>query len=422
VLGILLGRFQRSVPTVLRTVLTLLSVVVGAFVLLGKQGFDLKSLLPTGAVITGVLGLALQQTLGNLIGGLSIQMDKSVRVGDWVSVDNLYGRVSAIRWRSSTLETNDFEAIVVPNSVLLGAKLLVRGRRWGRITPWRRWVRFRLPFDAPPVEVMRISMDAVLHEPIEYVAKDPSPDCLLLSLEDGVAVYALRYYLEDFIQDDATDSAVRLRLLYALRRAGFEPALPSRQVRVTDSSAEKQALETETLRRQEARESALRAMELFSKLTDSELKALAIELKDVPFAPGESLCRQGEAADSLYILQKGRVSVRVASASGEHEVAQLGPEQFFGEMGLMTGEPRTATVRALGHVDAYRLEKEAFRHLLARRPELAESLAEVLATRRAGLDQTKESMDLAARERRQNEHRNALLVRIKEFLGKRPDA
>jgi len=97
VLGLLLGRFQRSVPTVLRQVLSVLAILAGAIVLLAHQGLDVKALLPTGAVLTAVVGLALQQTLGNLIGGLSIQLDKSVRVGDWVQVEALCGGVSAIR-------------------------------------------------------------------------------------------------------------------------------------------------------------------------------------------------------------------------------------------------------------------------------------------------------------------------------------
>lgn len=418
VLGIVLGRFQRSVPTVLRTVLSLLAVIVGAIVLLAKQGFDIKTLLPTGAVLTAVVGLALQQTLGNLIGGLSIQLDKSVRVGDWVSVENLYGRVSAIRWRSSTLETNDYEAIVVPNAQLLGAKLLVRGRRWGKSTPWRRWVRFRVPFDAPPVEVTRLALASMGTEPIPYVSADPAPDCLLISLEEGVAVYALRYYLTDFTEDDATDSAVRLRLLYALRRAGFEPALPAQNLTVSQTNAEERR--NEEAQRLASREEALARMELFARLEPGELKKLAVDLKDQPFGPGESLCRQGEAADSLYVIQHGRVSVRVASEGAETEVAQLGPGQFFGEMGLMTGEPRNATVQALSHVDAYRLEKETFRSLMARRPEVAETMAEALALRRAGWTQSKESLENVVRERQHQEQRKLLLVRIREFFGSRP--
>ena len=415
VLGIGLGRFQRAVPTVLRTVLSLLTLIIAAVMLLAKQGLDVKALLPTGAVLTAVVGLALQQTLGNLIGGLSIQLDKSVRVGDWIQVEGLYGRVSAIRWRSSTLETNDYESIVVPNAQLLAAKVLVRGRRDGHDTAWRRWVRFKLPFSAPSAEVLRMAEECVQHDPLPNVAAFPAPNCVLVSLEEGVAHYALRYWLTDFNRDDITDSSVRLRLLYALRRAGYEPALPAQQVTLLESSAE--AREAESQQRQEAREQALKDMELFAQLQPTELRRLASDLRDVPFAPGEALCRQGDAGDSLYILSRGRVSVRVSADGSEREVAQLATGSYFGEMALMTGEPRTATVLALGHVDAYRLEKQAFRHLLLGRPQLAEAIAQVLAERRMGLDQAREKLDQQARAKRTDEHRGQLLARIREFFG-----
>lgn len=415
VLGIGLGRFQRSVPTLLRDALSLVALVLATIILVAKHGFDIKALLPTGAVLTAVIGLALQQTLGNLVGGLSLQFDKSVRVGDWISVDGLFGRVSAIRWRYTALETNDFETIIVPNSQLLAAKLLVRGRREDREAPWRRWVRFRLPHSAPSAEVLALAERCLLDEPVPNVAAHPAPSAVLMSLEDGVAHYALRYWLTRFDMDDLTDSAVRVRLLYTLRRAGLEPALPSQQVSLVETGRE--ARDEAAQQAQADREQALGTMELFNHLKPEELRQLARELKPVPFGPGEALCRQGDAADSLYIVHRGRVRVRVAADGAEREVAQLGPGSYFGEMGLMTGEPRTATVQADGHVDAYRLEKEPFRRLLLQRPELAEAVAGVLAQRKVELEAAREQLDQDASRRRHHEHRSQMLLRIREFFS-----
>jgi CRP-like cAMP-binding protein len=236
-------------------------------------------------------------------------------------------------------------------------------------------------------------------------------------VEDGVAQYALRYWLTDFLHDDAVDSAVRTRLVYALRRAGFEPALPAHQVTLLEGSEEARQRETEA--RDSKREQALAAMELFHTLQPAELKRLARSLQDVPFAPGEALVRQGDEADSLYIIAKGRVSVRVLIEGAQKEVAQLSQGSYFGEMGLMTGEPRNATVEALGHVDTYHLDKEAFRQLLQTRPELAESVAEVLAKRRVELEQARESLDQETKLKRQREAKGHLLERIKAYFGHR---
>lgn len=417
VLGIGLGRFQRSVPTLLRDVLSLIALLVAAFVLLARHGFDLKALLPTGAVLTAVIGLAMQQTLGNLIGGMAIQLDKSVRVGDWISVEGHYGRVSQIRWRYTSIETNDWETVIVPNSQLLAAKVLVRGRREAREAPWRRWIRFRLPYAAPPAEVLALAEAALAEATPAGVASRPAPQAVLLSLEDGIAHYALRYWLQAFEHDDKVDSEVRLRLFYALRRAGFEPALPAQQVTLVEGGRE--AREQAAAAEQAGREQALAGMELFGHLSPAELARLARELKPVPFGPGEALCRQGEAADSLYILSRGWVRVEVEGAEGGRELARLGPGAYFGEMGLMTGEPRSATVRAEGHVDALRLDKAAFQALLHERPELAETVAGVLAHRKAELEAARESLDQAARARRQQEHQRQLLGRIRGFFQHR---
>jgi small-conductance mechanosensitive channel/CRP-like cAMP-binding protein len=417
VFGIALSRFQRSVPAVLRDMLSVVALIVATVVLLSKHGFDVKSLLPTGAVLTAVVGIALQQTLGNLIGGMSIQLDKSVRVGDWISVDGLYGRVASIKWRYTSIETNDWETVVIPNSALVAGKVTVRGRRGGQETPWRRWVRFRLPHSASPAEVLRLAEQCLIKEPLESVAPTPLPSAVLLSVEEGVAQYALRYWLTDLLHDDAVDSAVRMRLIYALRRAGMEPALPAHQITLVEGSEESRQREVEA--REAKREQALGAMELFHTLQPAELKRLARSLRDVPFAPGEALVRQGDEADSLYLIAKGQVSIRVLMDGSEKEVAQLSQGSYFGEMGLMTGEPRNATVQALTHVDTYHLDKEAFRALLQLRPELVDSVAEVLAKRRVELEQAKESLDQASKLRRQHEAKGHMLERIKAYFGHR---
>jgi CRP-like cAMP-binding protein len=300
---------------------------------------------------------------------------------------------------------------------LLQSKLVVRGRREGVQSTWRRWVRFRLPHSASPAEVISLAEKALRSEPIEWMASSPQPEVILNNVEEGVAYYSARYWLTDFGHDDRTDSAVRLRLIYALRRAGLEPALPAQQVTVVEASEEARQREVEV--REAKREQALASMELFNPLKPDELQRLARSLRDVPFAPGEALVRQGDDADSLYVIAKGRVSIHVLVDGSDKEVAQLQQGSYFGEMGLMTGEPRNATVQALSHVDTYHLDKAAFRQLLLSRPELADSMAEVLAKRKAELDQVRESLDQAAKQRRQVEAKGPLLERIRSYFGSR---
>src|SRR2546422_9639289 len=98
----------------------------------------------------------MQDTLGNLLGGLAIQLDNSVRVGDWVRVDELVGRVRDIRWRSTLIETRNWETVVIPNSTLMKSRVAILGRIEGAPLQWRRILNFMVDPAVPPARVIAI--------------------------------------------------------------------------------------------------------------------------------------------------------------------------------------------------------------------------------------------------------------------------
>ena len=129
------------------------------------------------------------------------------------------------------------------------------------------------------------------------------------------------------------------------------------------------------------------------------------------------MTRQGAEAHWLYLITRGDAEVRI-SADGnltEH-IATLHKGDFFGEMGMMTGEPRTATVIALSDVECYRVDKEAFHEILRERPKIAEDISELLAQRRVELDAAREGLNEEAKRARMNYHKGDLLQRIKDFF------
>ena len=129
------------------------------------------------------------------------------------------------------------------------------------------------------------------------------------------------------------------------------------------------------------------------------------------------MTRQGAEAHWLYLIIDGEAEVRVAADGNVSErLATLGAGDFFGEMGMMTGEPRTATVIAVSDVECYRLDKEAFHDILQSRPEIAENISEILARRRVELEAAREGLDEEAKLQRLRHHRGDLLQRIKGFF------
>jgi CRP-like cAMP-binding protein len=336
-----------------------------------------------------------------------------VRVGDWIRVQDVSGRVTEIRWRSTSIETRNWETVVIPNSVLTRTQVIVLGRRIGEDPRWRRLVPFAVDYRYPPTQVIDTVLAALHAHPIDNVAAVPVPSCVLMEFGDSAARYIVRYWLLDFAMDDGTDSVVRTRIYYALTRAGIPLAIPAHTVFMTEDSVERRERKRELdLGR---RQSALARITLFADLSAQELHELAEALHYAPFAPGEVLTREGAEAHHLYTIDRGKVSVRVGAAGDEREVAQLHEGEFFGEMSLLTGAPRSATVVALTEVECYRLGAEAFRRLLEQRPDVAERVAGALAERSMGLMATRQKLSdgRALTEITQRD----MLDKIREFFG-----
>lgn len=403
-------------PRIMRDLLVALAYVVTGVALLARAGFNPTGIIATSALLTAVIGLSFQDTLGNTMGGLALQLERSISVGDWVRIDQQEGRIVDIRWRHTSIETRNWDTILIPNSVLMKSQVTVLGRRGGVAVPHRQWVYFNVDFRYAPTEVADAVEAALLAEPITNVAADPRPQCIVVDFQDSYARYAVRYWLTDLAQTDPTDSVVRSRVFFALKRAGVPLSIPARTLFLTedDEGRRTRKAQEETERRADA----LARVELFRTLTDDERKELAARLKDAPFARGEAMTRQGAEAHWLYIIRGGEADVRVRGEDGLTEkVASLGPGDFFGEMGLMTGAPRTATVFARTDVECYRLDKESFKDILARRPEIAEDISRILARRRAELDAVREGLGEEAMRQRMSHHQGDLLRRIRNFFS-----
>jgi small-conductance mechanosensitive channel/CRP-like cAMP-binding protein len=413
--GVLLPRARVLAPRILRDVVVAATSVVAILAVADRLGFPLTGVLTTSAILTAVIGFALQDTLGNVLGGLSLQLDNSIAVGDWVKIGDVRGRVSEIRWRYTAIETRNWETVVIPNSMLMKGQVVVEGRRSGGPAQVRRWVWFNVDFRFEPTDVIGAVDEALVAAPIERVATAPAAHCILMDLQESYGRYAVRYWLTDLHVDDPTDSVIRTRIYFALRRAGIPLSIPAHAVFLTEDNVERKLEKTRQDR--ERRHAALAHVDLFDALDAENRDRLAEGLRYAPFARGEAMTRQGAEGHWLYMIIDGEASVRVAQEGAEKEVARLAPGNFFGEMSLMTGASRTATVVATTDVECYCLDKAAFQQVLHARPELAEGLAALLAKRHAGLAAVKEGLDAEARDRRLAEDKRDILYKMRAFFG-----
>jgi small-conductance mechanosensitive channel/CRP-like cAMP-binding protein len=412
---VFLSAIRLKPPRIMRDLLVALAYVVLGITLLSIPHVDISGIVATSAVLTAVIGLSFQDTLGNMMGGMALQLERAIGVGDWIKVDGQEGLVREVRWRHTAIETRNWDTIVIPNSVLMKSQVTVLGRRGGAPRQHRQWVYFNVDFRYSPTDVIDAVETGLRAEPIPNIAGEPAPNCVLMDFKESYGSYAVRYWLTDLAVDDPTNSIVRTRIYFALKRAGIPLSIPAHSIFMTeDDTLRRERKDVEEI---EERVQALGRVELFNSLTEEERKSLAARLRYAPFARDEAMTRQGAEAHWLYLITKGEAEVRVSAGGNLNErVATLHEGDVFGEMGMMTGERRSATVVALTNVDCYRLDKDAFHDILKQRREIAGDISMLLAKRRVELEAAREGLNEEAKRLRMRYHQNDLLRRIKNFF------
>jgi small-conductance mechanosensitive channel/CRP-like cAMP-binding protein len=415
---VILDPLRLKPPRIMRDLLLAAAYVVVVITLLSTIGeVNLSGIVATSAVLTAVIGLSFQDTLGNMMGGMALQLERTIAVGDWIRIDTQEGVVKEIRWRHTAIETRNWDTIIIPNTVLMKSQVLVLGRRRGLPRQHRQWVYFQVDFRYSPTEVIETVEAALRLEEIANIATSPAPNCVLMDFKESLASYAVRYWLTDLAVDDPTNSVVRTRIYFALRRAGIPLSIPAHSIFVTDD--DQQRRDRKTTQEIGERVARLKYVELFRTLTEEERLELARSLRVAPFSRGEVMTRQGAKAHWLYVITKGEaaVEVSVAGVSESERIATLHAGDFFGEGGMMTGAPRAATVIALSDVECYRLSKEAFDDILRQRPEIAEDISRVMANRNVALEAARVDLSEEAKRALMERHQVDLLARIRSFFA-----
>ena len=423
VFELLLPAVRMSSVSITNDIILGAAYIVATFFVLRSAGMNPSSVLTVSAVVTGFVGLSMQTTLSNVFGGLAIQLDDSIHAGDWIQLENgKQGKVKEIRWRHTVVETRDWDTIVVPNSALLSGNIMILGKREGMSLQHRMWVYFNVDFRFSPARVIEVVAEALHAAPIDRVASEPKPSVICYDFakdgRDSFGFYAVRYWLTDLAVDDPTSSVIRTRIYSALRRAGIPLARPSSTTFVHLDGEDSSERRLERHRRE--RVAALRAMDVFSVLTDEEFVRLSDHLRYAPFTAGETMTKQGAEAHWLYILTAGSAEVRTHVEDAPAKVvATLQAPAFFGEMGMMTGEKRTADVVARSEVECLRLDKQGFQSIIQARPEIATAISETLASRRVELIAMREGLDAEAKRAREVAERQKILARIQDFFALR---
>ena len=386
-------RPSERIPAIVQDVTVVVMFGVIGTVLLREQ------LLTTSAVGAVVVGFALQDTLGNFIAGLAIQIEKPFRVGQWVNFADREGQVQEITWRATKLRTKAGQFLIVPNSLISKEPVLNYSEP---IVPTRVEVDVPASAATPPNEVKRAVREALSNSPLAMRA--PEPQVVINAFGASSVDYIVQFWIEDYAIDRQARDQVRSNIWYTFRRYNIEIPYP---IQIQFERDEVPLLTTQHVN---SAAEYLAAVDLFSTLSAEERLTLAAAGSQPLFAAGEAIVRQDAEGDSMFVVLTGQVRV-VLEPSGQ-EVAVIPTGGFFGEMSLLTGDRRTATVKAVGDVTVLEIAAKNFRELALANPNLLDHISTVVAARRTGLQSARDAAaTIPAPEAKRN-----FLARVRQFL------
>ena len=357
-------------PTILQD-----AIVIGVLLLVSTFVFDEK-LLTTSAISAVVIGFALQDTLGNAFAGLAIQSERPFHVGHWVRVADFEGRVAEVTWRATKLRTKAGNFVILPNNLVAKEAITNYSEP---AAPTRLEVEVGASYGASPNDVKHAIREAMTQSSCVLAA--PAPDVVLAGFDSSAINYRARFWVADYERDEASRDQVRTAIYYSFSRHGIDIPFPI-QVQYDREWPE---ADDATKRRQ--REDVISGIDLFSALPDEQRRMIAAATTTRVFGDGEIVVRQGDAGHSMYVVCSGQAAVVLEP--DRQVVATIEKGGYFGEMSLLTGDPRTATVVARGDVVVLEIDAELFRKIGAESPDAIERIGIAAMTRRGELDQAR---------------------------------
>jgi len=401
---------KRDIPKLLRDTLKLvvIAVTVG-FILIRIYGVDEVAVGSGAAVLTLVLGLAMQNVLGDLFSGVVLQFERPFAKGDWILVGEHEGEVVEVNWRATRLNTRQNVGVVIPNSVIAKTEIQNLNLNMPN-TAVDRFVGTE--YREPPNRVKGAIIEGILR--CGDVLRQPAPQVWTHEYGSSAIIYRLRFWVRDFQKIPKIADEVLTNIWYVFKRYDITIPWPIRNVYMR--TEEKPTYEEQV----DSITSLLRQVDIFAPLSREQLEVLAQGLAPKFFGRSEVLVRQGDEGNSFFIIEQGRIEVLVTpeGSTTEASVAVLGPRDFFGEMSLLAGDRRTATVKAIEDVRVVIIDKDAFAGIIRDNPEVAAEMAAVYYKRTQELTEAWER--IAEREGRVPEVEPgeiALLRRIQRFFG-----
>jgi small-conductance mechanosensitive channel/CRP-like cAMP-binding protein len=364
---------QSEVSSLVRTVLSIVIYIVSFFIVFQTQYPDVPlAPLFTGSTILGiVVGLALQDTLGNLFAGIALQADQPFQVGDVIAFQRGEGVVESVSWRGVKIRTFQNKLLIISNAVL--GKEMIEVAPRGNLNA--RLVFFNTMYVNSPAKTIQAVRDIVRQ--VDNVSPKIRPVVRIRNLAESGIDWEVKYWLDDYSKMHDTDALVRQRIWYAFSREKIDFAFPTRTVHIIEKPEETTFVEYVNTVSEKLQE-----VPLFAPLEEEEIEKLAKASTTRVYAPGEAIVRRGQEGNSMFVIVRGGVKVQIPEHDYQKTINTLRANDFFGEMSLLTGQPRTATVIAEEETEVIQIKKTAIRPLFEVNPDLMQAICNLIEERR----------------------------------------
>jgi CRP-like cAMP-binding protein len=391
---------------------------------------NISTYLGASAIVTMILGLALQPVLSNVLSGISLNVTKAFSRGDWIGIGAHEGVVVDTNWRETRILDRSSNIVVIPNNTVASERIV-------NFTQPDRRTALVLSFKASPVahpgEVLEALLEAAGDCP--FVIADPKPKAYLTSFDESGLSYTLKFWVEDYSLKFTITTDVARLAWHKLARRGIEVAVPwterAREVADAIGKIGKPAPAEEEAGAGRERTAAVLASSALLRYTQGdrqgqlmvpadEVRALAGHVRRATFARGEVLFRQGDTGESCYVVSGGRIRGAIAIEEGGKPFTSefdVGPGGLFGEMSLFTGMPRTATGTVVEEAELIEIRAGDFAVLLERNPDLAGTIADLVSARNAeNAEFYKKIKTLSEQDIEKGTDRTSILEHLKRFI------
>ena len=396
-------------PRLIKDVLVIILYIIG-LLLIAKYylNIQLTVVLASSAVLTVVVGFALQDILGDLFSGIALNLEESLNIGDWIKIGGNEGKIEQFRWRAIKIRTNDNVLVLIPNRIASKEEI---NRFGGCEEPFSLRLKIGVSYKDSPDLVIDTIQDVL--NTIPEILKEPKPAVLVNEFADFAIIYDVKFWMTDYSIRDPIKSEIRRKTWYAFKRKDLQIPFPIRDIYIKDFKKEPpHGLPKWAGLSREQVVDTLQKNEVLNTISIEQLEYLADDVEIKVFGKGDMLIKEGEAGRYFYHFLEGEAEV----LKDDKVIIRLGPGDYVGEMSLFTGETTSADVRITKESRLLCIPSGKFRETVRLNEKMARKLSDVIAQRKTELVEFKRKKE-ESRTRAIKKESDNIFLRIKKYFS-----